>query len=250
MSNSIDIKHVTLRYKAADFNAVENVSLTLKKGEILGLIGPNGAGKTTLISILTGLRNPDHGTVFIEGLDLSKEAYKIRELIGVVPQEYAVYPKLTAYENLQFFGSMYGVPKKELAKRITIGIEEMGLTKFANKRLETFSGGMKRRINLLAGILHRPQLIFLDEPTVGVDVQSKRVIISYLNQLNQQGATIVHCSHLLHEAQTFCSQVAIIDQGKIKVSGPTQEVLIKDGKIMTLEELFLETTGNHELNNE
>jgi len=243
MTNSVEIKNLSLKYSGTDFKAIDNLNLTIQKGEVLGLLGPNGAGKTSLISILTGLIKPNEGKVIIEGLETSKNIGGIRKLIGVVPQEYALYPKLTAKENLMFFGSMYGVRNPVLKQRVEEGIEQMGLSKFANKRMDTFSGGMKRRINLLAGVLHRPQVIFLDEPTVGVDVQSKRVIIEYLNQLNGVGTTIIYSSHLLHEAQTFCSRVAIIDHGVIQIEGPTQEVLISEGRVKSLEEIFLENTG-------
>lgn len=243
MENSVVIKNLSLKYRSTDFKALHNLNLTIKKGEVFGLLGPNGAGKTSLISILTGLIKPDEGKITIEGFETSKDIKKIRSLIGVVPQEYALYPKLTARENLMFFGSMYGVRNPELKQRINDGINQMGLTKFANKRIDTFSGGMKRRINLLAGILHRPQVIFLDEPTVGVDVQSKRVIIEYLSQLNDLGTTIIYSSHLLHEAQTFCTRVAIIDQGVIQIEGPTEEVLISEGRVKSLEEIFIENTG-------
>lgn len=245
MDMSIEIKNLTLKYPETDFNAIDNLSLTINKEDVLGLLGPNGAGKTTLISILTGLIKPDEGSVYIEGYEIKKNIKNIRRLIGVVPQEYALYPKLTAKENLSFFGSMYGVKNPDLKIKIDEGIEQMGLTKFANKRIDTFSGGMKRRINLLAGVLHQPNVIFLDEPTVGVDVHSKRHIIDYLGTLNKSGTTIVYSSHMLHEAQSFCSRVAIIDNGTIKLEGPTQEVLLSNGKLKSLEEIFIENTNSH-----
>lgn len=245
MERSIEIKNLTLKYPETDFNAIDDLSLSINKGDVFGLLGPNGAGKTTLISILTGLIKPNKGTVHIEGHEIKKNIKKIRTHIGIVPQEYALYPKLTAIENLQFFGSMYGVRRSTLKNRIDKGISEMELTKFANKRIDTYSGGMKRRINLLAGVLHRPDVIFLDEPTVGVDVHSKRHIIQYLKALNESGTTIVYSSHILHEAQSFCSRVAIIDNGSIKLEGPTQEVLLSNGKLKSLEEIFIENTNNH-----
>lgn len=244
MSYSIEIDQLSLSYKNTDFKAINNLSLKVKRNEVLGLLGPNGAGKTTLISMLTGLQRPDKGKIFIEGLETSANIHEIQKIIGVVPQEYALYPKLTAKENLQFFGSMYGVDRKILKRRIDEGIEKMGLSKFSNKRIDTFSGGMKRRINLLAGVLHEPKLIFLDEPTVGVDVQSKHVIIEFLTFLNQAGTTIVYSSHLLHEAQSFCSRVAIIDHGEIQVEGATKDILVSEGRVKSLEEIFIENTSN------
>ena len=248
MEKSIEIKDLLLSYPGTDFNAIDNLSLTINKGDVFGLLGPNGAGKTTLISILTGLIRPNSGTVFVEGYEIRRYIKNIRALIGVVPQEYALYPKLTAKENLRFFGSMYGVRNPELKKRIDEGIAQMGLTKFANKRIDTYSGGMKRRINLLAGVLHRPDVIFLDEPTVGVDVHSKQHIIEYLKKLNNRGTTIVYSSHILHEAQSFCTRVAIIDNGSIKLEGNTQEVLMSNGKLKSLEEIFIENTNSQGVN--
>lgn len=238
---AIQIQKLSLQYDNTDVKAIDNLSLEIDQGEVFGLLGPNGAGKTSLISILTGLLRPDSGKIYIDGLELTEKSItQIRQHIGVVPQEYALYPKLTAKENLRFFGAMSGVRKKELEKRIVEGIEKMGLTKFANKKINTFSGGMKRRINLLAGLLHQPKILFLDEPTVGVDVQSKRVIIDYLTSLNRQGVTIIYSSHILHEAQDFCSKVVVLDSGLIQVLGKTKEILISQGKVKTLEEIFIE----------
>lgn len=240
---AIQIQNLSLQYENTDTRAIDKLSLEIKQRDIFGLLGPNGAGKTSLISILSGLIQPDSGTVFVDGIKLcNKNIGEIRQRIGVVPQEYALYPKLTAKENLRFFGSMYGVKKNNLKRRVDEGIDKMGLSKFANKKINTFSGGMKRRINLLAGLLHRPKLLFLDEPTVGVDVQSKRVIIDYLTELNQQGVTIVYSSHILHEAQDFCSRVVVLDSGIIQVLGKTKEILISEGKVKTLEEIFIEHT--------
>lgn len=249
MEISIAIKNLNLRYKGADFNAIDNLNLKIYKGEVFGLLGPNGAGKTSLISILTGLISPNQGEISIAGLSLSENLEKIQTLIGVVPQEYALYPKLTAKQNLLFFGSMYGIPKNKLQKRVEKGIEEMRLSDFADKKIETFSGGMKRRINLLAGILHQPKVVFLDEPTVGVDVHSRRYIIDYLTQLNQKGITIIYTSHLLSEAQEFCTRVAIIESGKIQIQGKTKEILMQEGRIKSLEEIFIENTGKHKRSN-
>ncbi|MEX1192656.1 MAG: ABC transporter ATP-binding protein [Brumimicrobium sp.] len=244
MDSIISVENISKRYKNTDFQALDNLSLSVKKGEIFGLLGPNGAGKTSLISVLTGLIKPDKGTFFIDGDEFSRNKDKIRRIIGMVPQEYALYPNLTARENLLFFGSMYGLKKDELVERIDSGIQKMGLKKFENKRIDTYSGGMKRRINLLAGVLHRPKVLFLDEPTVGVDVQSKHAIINFLRDLNESGATIVYSSHLLNEAQTFCTRVAIIDSGKIVLEGDTADVINKSGDIKSLEEVFIEATGN------
>ncbi len=250
MEISIHIKNLDLQYKGADFKAIDKLNLKVHKAEVFGLLGPNGAGKTSLISILTGLIKPNKGEISIEGFSLQKNLEKIKTLIGVVPQEYALYPKLTAKQNLMFFGSMYGIPKNQLKNRVEEGLQEMRLTDFADKKIETFSGGMKRRINLLAGILHQPKVVFLDEPTVGVDVHSRRYIIDYLKKLNQQQkTTIIYTSHLLSEAQEFCTKVAIIESGKIQIQGKTKEILMQDGRIKSLEEIFIENTGKHHLFN-
>lgn len=241
-TKSIHIENLSHQYMGVDAKALKNLSLSIEEGDIFGLLGPNGAGKTTLISILTGLIPLQEGRVEIQGLDLVKNLAAIRKIIGVVPQEYALYPKLTARENLQFFGSLYGVSKGMLRQQIEEGLDKMGLSKYANRKIETFSGGMKRRINLLAGLLHRPQVLFLDEPTVGVDVQSKSLIMSFLKELSQEKMTLIYSSHILHEAQEFCTKVAVLDEGRIKLMGKTEEVLVSNGKTKTLEEIFLEYT--------
>lgn len=238
----IEIQQLSLQYKGTDFKAIDQLDLCIAKGEVFGLLGPNGAGKTSLISMLSGLINPDKGKILIEGENLSEYSLSIQKKMGIVPQEYALYPKLSAKENLLFFGRMYGVYGRELYRRVDEGIEKMGLTKFTHKKIQTFSGGMKRRINLLAGVLHKPSIIFLDEPTVGVDVQSKQVIMTYLHQLNQEGTTIIFSSHLLHQAQNFCTRIGILDNGKIQVEGATQDILMYEGKIRSLEEIFVAFT--------
>ena len=183
----IQISQLAKKYKCSDFYAVQPLSLSIINGEIFGLLGPNGAGKTTLISLLCGLIKPSDGGIEIAGLTYHKNKREIQHLMGVVPQEYAIYPSLTAFENLMYFGAMYGLKGKKLEGRINETLDALGLLKFANKRINTFSGGMKRRVNLIAGILHEPKVLFLDEPTVGVDVQSKNVIIEHLRNLNSRG---------------------------------------------------------------
>ena len=193
----IEIQSLSKRYKDADFFSVNDLSLSVNRGEIFGLLGPNGAGKTTLISILCGLIKPTSGSFTINGLTYKSDPKAIKKIIGVVPQEYALYPTLTAYENLLYFGSMYGLKGKNLKQKINDSLDYLGLIKFANKKIDTFSGGMKRRVNLIAGLLHEPEVLFLDEPTVGVDVHSKNVIIDYLKQINAKGTTMIYTSHHL-----------------------------------------------------
>lgn len=240
----IQITKLSKKYKTADNYAVKNLDLKVEPGEIYGLLGPNGAGKTTLISMLTSLLKPTSGSFTIDGLNFREHKNQLKQLIGIVPQEYALYPTLTAFENLQYFGSMYSLRGEALKKSITTHLEIMGLSKFANKKTATFSGGMKRRINLIAGILHQPKVLFLDEPTVGVDVQSKNVIIDHLKLLNKQGTTIVYTSHHLNEAEFFCTHVAIIDQGEIVVKGIPAELVNNQSGAHNLEDVFLAKTGN------
>ncbi|MCM4169034.1 Linearmycin resistance ATP-binding protein LnrL [Arenibacter antarcticus] len=239
----IKISQLSKKYKNADNYSVYQLDLNIGDGEIFGLLGPNGAGKTTLISMLSSLIKPSSGSFTINGLTYQKNQKKLKQLIGIVPQEYALYPTLTAYENLHYLGSMYGLHGKILKEKIELQLQTLGLEKFAHKRVETFSGGMKRRVNLMASILHEPKVLFLDEPTVGVDVQSKNVIIQYLKQLNEQGTTIVYTSHHLNEAETFCTKVAIIDKGEIVVKGTPKELVMHYRDAHNLEDVFLTLTG-------
>ena len=240
----IKIEELSKKYKTAETFALKNLNLTIPQGEIYGLLGPNGAGKTTLIAILTSLLKPTSGSFSIKELNFKQHKNQLKQLIGIVPQEYALYPTLTAFENLEYFGSMYGIKGEVLNKSIREHLEIMGLSRFAHKKIGTFSGGMNRRINLIAGILHRPELLFLDEPTVGVDVQSKNVILDYLELLNKKGTTIVYTSHHLNEAEVFCSRVAIIDHGEIVAQGVPSELIKNNPGAHNLEEMFLSQTGN------
>ena len=239
----IHINQLYKKYKDADEFSVNNLTLSVEQNEIFGLLGPNGAGKTTLISILCGLVKPTSGSFTIATLSYDKNATQIKKTIGVVPQEYALYPTLTARENLRYFGSMYGLKGKELCEKVDASLEHLGLLKFADKQVETFSGGMKRRVNLIAGILHQPKVLFLDEPTVGVDVQSKNVIIDYLKELNAKGTTIIYTSHHLTEAQDFCSHIAIIDRGNIYAQGTPEGLIANTPHAHNLEDVFISLTG-------
>ena len=190
------------------------------------------------------LLNPTSGEILIEGRSFKSNRTEILRKIGVVPQEYSLYPTLTAYENLEFFGSLYNLKGRDLKIRIESGLEKVNLLDYRNRPIKDFSGGMKRRINLLTGILHQPEILFLDEPTVGVDIQSKEVIISILEELNSAGTTIIYTSHHLSEAQNFCTQISIIDRGKILVQGTSDELIQSVRGATNLEEVFLELTGN------
>ncbi|MFD2561944.1 ABC transporter ATP-binding protein [Aquimarina rubra] len=239
----IQIKQVSKQYKGATFLSLDAVDLQINRGEVYGLLGPNGAGKTTLISILCGLIKPTSGEVLISGKSFKTDDKEIRKTIGVVPQEYALYPKLTAKENLLYFGSMFGMKKSELKPIVSTHLDQLGLLPFADKKIKTFSGGMKRRVNLIAGILHNPELLFLDEPTVGVDVQSKQAITTKLQELNKAGTTIIYTSHHLREAQDLCSLVGIIDSGKIIAENTPAKLISETEDARNLEDVFIELTG-------
>ncbi|WP_395056761.1 ABC transporter ATP-binding protein [Flavobacterium sp.] len=223
--------------------SLNDFTLSIYEGQIFGLLGPNGAGKTTLISMLCGLVKPTSGLFSIDNLTYTKDANEIKKIIGVVPQEYALYPTLTARENLMYFGSMYGLKGDDLKEKVIESLDFLGLLKFADKRIETFSGGMKRRINLIAGILHNPKVLFLDEPTVGVDVQSKNAIIIYLKKLNKNGTTIIYTSHHLSEAEDFCTDIAIVDRGKIYAQGTPNSLIASTANARNLEDVFISLTG-------
>ncbi|QHC86096.1 ABC transporter ATP-binding protein [Empedobacter brevis] len=237
----IEIEKLYKKYKNSDVFALEDFTLTIKQNEIHGLLGPNGAGKTTLMSILSGLIKPISGNVVIQNFNQKTDLKKIQKIIGIVPQEYALYPTLTARENLEFFGKTYKVSSKELHDKINDLTEKIGMSKFLDKKIDSFSGGMKRRINLLAGILHQPEILFLDEPTVGVDIQSKIILLDYLQELHQQGMSIVYTSHHMAEAEDFCTQVTIMNQGKSIITAEPKELILQVG-VHNLEEAFVHLT--------
>ncbi|GEM51298.1 ABC transporter ATP-binding protein [Empedobacter brevis] len=237
----IEIEKLYKKYKNSDVFALEDFTLTIKQNEIHGLLGPNGAGKTTLMSILSGLIKSTSGNVVIQNFNQKTDLKKIQKIIGIVPQEYALYPTLTARENLEFFGKIYKVSSKELHDKINDLTEKIGMSKFLDKKIDSFSGGMKRRINLLAGILHQPEILFLDEPTVGVDIQSKIILLDYLQELHQQGMSIVYTSHHMAEAEDFCTQVTIMNQGKSIITAEPKELILQFG-VHNLEEAFVHLT--------
>lgn len=239
---AVEVNHLVKTYKGSTSPAVNNISFTIESGTIFGLLGPNGAGKTTTISLLCGLIKPSDGEVKLLGLSIKTHLEEVKQQIGVVPQEIALYPTLTAFENLRYIGNMYGLKGKSLKKKIFEHLEIVGLQARSNKRVETFSGGMKRRINLIAGILHQPKILFLDEPTVGVDVQSRNLITEHLRHINKNGCTIIYTSHLMEEAENLCTDIAVIDNGDIIASGKPK-VLIAEHSAENLEQLFLKLTG-------
>ena len=240
---AIQIHELVKVYNGAPEEALKGISIKIAQREIFGLLGPNGAGKTTTINILCGLISMTSGEVLIHDLSLPKDLPKIKKEIGVVPQDIALYPTLTARENLQFIGRMYGLKGSVLNDRIDQCLNMMGLEMYADRKIKAFSGGMKRRVNLIAGILHNPGILFLDEPTVGIDVQSRNKILEYLRAMNESGTTIIYTSHYMEEAESLCSQIAIIDEGKIIAEGRPDEMIASKPEYTNLESIFLHFTG-------
>ena len=202
--------------KYGDFTAVKGICFSVEEGEIFGLLGPNGAGKTQTISMLTGVIPPTSGTARIGGYDLATQMDKVKKVNGLVPQDLALYPTLSARANLSFFGRIYGLRGKKLKERVDEVLRIVSLTDRADQAIDKYSGGMKRRVNIAAGLVHLPKLLFLDEPTVGVDPQSRNYIFESVMSLNRErGMSIVYTSHYMEEVETLCNRVAIIDQGEI-----------------------------------
>ncbi len=219
----IEIHDIVKKY--GDRVAVNKVSFCVREGEIFGLLGPNGAGKTTTISILAALLFPDEGQVVIGGYDLGQETSRIKPLIGFVPQELALYPTLSAWDNLAFFGRIYGLRGTALKERIAAVLDLVGLRDRAGDAVRTFSGGMKRRLNIAAGLIHQPRILLLDEPTVGVDPQSRNFIFEHVERLKAEGMTILYTTHYMEEAERLCDRVAIMDEGRILALDTTQALL-------------------------
>ena len=236
--NVIETFDLCKRYRNATDFALRDLSLHVAEGEFYGILGENGAGKTTLMSILFGSIAQTSVRFEICGLSYDTDADSIRRQIGIVPQEYALYPTLTARENLQYFGSLYHLKGKQLNSLIDDALAIVGLSGEADRRVEHLSGGMKRRINLVAGTLHSPRLLFLDEPNVGVDVVSKSVIIDYLKDLNRRGVSILYSSHHLLEAQELCHRIGILSGGSL-IAEDTPQKIIADYNVRNLEDLFL-----------
>ncbi|HEX9134708.1 MAG TPA: ATP-binding cassette domain-containing protein, partial [Ktedonobacteraceae bacterium] len=218
------------------FRAVDHLSLTVKQGEIFGLLGPNGSGKTTTINMISGLSVPTSGEVRVMGFDVRHNARHIRQILGSVPQETALYEELTAWANMDFHADLFGIPRKEKKERIARLLELVQLLDRKDSRVGTFSGGMKRRLALARALLHDPQLIYLDEPTLGVDVQARRAIWDYILSLRDQGKTVLITTNYLEEAQVLCERVAIIDHGKlIEVDTPEHLKQTYGGSVIEVE---------------
>lgn len=239
-----------------NIKALENVSFNIEKGEIFGILGPNGAGKSTIVNILNTLVKPDKGDVIIDGVNIRNDGETIKLIMGVVPQEIALYEELSAYENLMFWGGLYDIPVSELKANVRKTLEIVDLANRKDDRIKTFSGGMKRRINIACSLLHNPKILILDEPTVGVDPQNRNHIFEVIERLNNDGMTIIYTTHYMEEAERFCDKIAIIDEGRIIAQGTLKELreisnVQNEGVVIeriytqgtNLESIYLKLTG-------
>lgn len=239
----LDARNLVKIYKGATHPSLNGIDISVDEGEIIGLLGPNGAGKTTVVSILSTLMQPTLGSITLFGIDLIRHPGQAKKFLGFVPQEIALYPKLTALENLAYFGRLNGLHGKPLKKRISECLELVGLEEKANALVCTYSGGMKRRANLAVGILHTPKILFLDEPTVGIDAQSRNMILEKLKLLQKSKTSMIYTTHYMEEAEQLCSKVSIIDNGRIITEGNPRELIEQAGGSGNLGELFLGLTG-------
>jgi len=224
MAAMIEVTDLVKQYPGAGAPAVDGVSFTVEPGEVFSLLGPNGAGKTTTLSVLSCLLVPTAGDARLGGHSVRDDPMAVKRLLGVVPQEVALYLPLTAHENLTFWGEMYGLGGAELKRRVDQSLELVGLRERARERIETYSGGMKRRINIAVGLLHQPTIVFLDEPTVGIDPQSRRSILDTVKSLNQQGMTVLYTTHYMEEAQELSHRIGVIDHGRLIALGTLEEL--------------------------
>jgi ABC-2 type transport system ATP-binding protein len=224
-----------------DLTAVDGVSLTISAGETFGLLGPNGAGKTTAISMICGLLRPDEGSVTVAGEPITTTSTRGRSAIGLVPQDLAIYPDLTGEENLKFFGRLYGMTGAPLASRVGEVLDLVGLAERKDDHSKEYSGGMKRRLNIGIGLLHKPQLLVLDEPTVGVDPQSRNAILESVENLSTEGMAVLYTTHYMEEAERLCDRVAIIDEGTVQAEGTRRELVSLVGE---KDRVAISGTGN------
>jgi ABC-2 type transport system ATP-binding protein len=230
------------KYPGQPVACLNNLNLDVAEAERFGLFGPNGAGKTTLMNCMTGLLSYQQGSIQLFGHEVKTNRKKINHFFGFVPQDFSFYQELTPLENLSFFGAWSGMDKTAVKKKSIELLEVLGLAEVGNKPVQKFSGGMKRRVNLAIGVIHTPRILFLDEPTVGVDVHTRQAIISYLKELNKKGTTLIYTSHQLSEAEDLCDRIALIDDGKILVHDSLDQLLL-DHKEDGLEGLFINLTG-------
>jgi ABC-2 type transport system ATP-binding protein len=222
MGTIVEVRGLVKRF--GDLAAVDDVTFTIEQGEVFGLLGPNGAGKTTTISMVSCLIDPTGGTITVDGHEVATAPGAVKAALGVVPQEIALYPTLTAAENLSFWGQMYGLSGNALKQAVAEALELAGLADRSKERIEKYSGGMKRRINIAAGVLHKPKVLLMDEPTVGIDPQSRNHILETVKRLNASGMTVLYTSHYMEEVEYLCDRIAIMDHGKIIASGTLNEL--------------------------
>jgi len=237
---AIVIDNVTKKFE--DVTAVDGLSLTVEKGELFGFLGPNGSGKTTTINMLCGLLEPTTGSATICGYDIRKETNKVKELIGVSPQETAVYPALTGRENIELFANLHTMPKEQLRKNVDELLKKLSLQDQSKRRAGKYSGGMMRRINLAMALVHDPEIAFLDEPTVGMDPQSRQAVWDFIRELKTRNKTVLLTTHYMEEAEGLCDRIGIIDHGKLIALGTPQQ-LKRQFNSKNLEEVFLQLTG-------
>jgi ABC-2 type transport system ATP-binding protein len=239
---AIEIHELVFQYPLQEGVYFNKFNLEIAAGERFGLFGPNGAGKTTLMNLMTGLLKYSGGSIRLFGHEVRDHPKYINKIFGFVPQDFSFYPELTPRENLAFYGAWYGLDSKHIRVRTEELLEVLGLSPVGDRVLKSFSGGMKRRVNLAIGVMHKPKVLFLDEPTVGVDVQTRHAIIHYLKKQNEAGTTLIYTSHQLEEAAELCNKIALIDDGKIIAHDSLGELLLKHGH-EGMEGLFLALTG-------
>lgn len=242
MTDAVLIENLDFNYKRSAIQLISNLNLKISKGDRFGIFGPNGAGKTTLMNLMTGLLTYTSGSIQLLGNEINNNRNKIKKLLGFVPQDFSFYHELSPVENMEFFGAWAGLNKKRIREKTDELLSIMSLNHVRNTAVKNFSGGMKRRVNLAIAVMHEPEILFLDEPTVGVDIQVRYAIMEYLKSLNKKGTTLVYTSHQLKEAEDLCNTVAMIDEGKIIIHDNLQN-LLKDHKQDGLEGLYLNLTG-------
>lgn len=239
---AVSIENLGFTYPGQSNTCFTNLNLQIEAGERFGIFGPNGAGKTTLMNCMTGLLSFQQGKLSLFGNDIAAKKKSINKLFGFVPQDLSFYQELSPAQNLEFFGAWSGLDKSTIKKRTTELLEVLGLSDVSDKQVHKFSGGMKRRVNLAIGVIHNPRILFLDEPTVGVDIQTRHAIINYLKELNNNGTTLIYTSHQLSEAEELCNKIALIESGKI-IAHNTLDNLLAEHKEDGLEGLYLNLTG-------
>lgn len=239
MSDLISIHNLSKIYKGQVDYALNEINLNISKSDIYGIVGPNGAGKTTLLRIISGILKKTSGNIVFNTIKNNN----FKSILGYVPQDISLYEELSIQENINFFGKLYKLKSSEIINKSKSLLKIFDICSLKNKKIKSLSGGIKRRVNLLIGVLHNPKFIILDEPTVGVDVNSKKIIIDFLLQLNKHGTTIIYTSHLLNEAQEICNKIAILKNGKIIENDYTKNILEKYPEITSLEDVFIKLTN-------